>query len=70
MPKHGKNYAQALLRYDQNTAYSADEAIELVKMFSYAKFDETVEAAFRLESIHGKPISSCVARWRFPTAPV
>ena len=48
MPKHGKNYAQALLRYDQNTAYSADEAIELVKMFSYAKFDETVEAAFRL----------------------
>jgi len=48
MPKHGKNYAQALLRYDQQTAYSPDEAVELVKMFSYAKFDETVEAAFRL----------------------
>jgi large subunit ribosomal protein L1 len=48
MPKHGKNYSQALLRYDANAAYPADEAIELVKMFSYAKFDETVEAAFRL----------------------
>lgn len=48
MPKHGKHYAQALLRYDQHTAYTPDEAIELVRMFSYAKFDETVEAALRL----------------------
>src|SRR5680860_933278 len=48
MPKHGKNYSQAILRYDAQTAYSSDEAIELVKMFSYAKFDETVEVAYRL----------------------
>ncbi|MFZ0492876.1 MAG: 50S ribosomal protein L1 [Acidimicrobiia bacterium] len=48
MPRHGKNYSQALLRYDQDTAYSPDEAVELVRLFSYAKFDETVEVAFRL----------------------
>jgi len=48
MPKHGKNYSQAALRYDIHTAYSPEEAIELVKMFAYAKFDETVEVAYRL----------------------
>jgi len=48
MPRHGKNYAQAALRYDAHTAYAAHEAIELVKTFAYAKFDETIEVAYRL----------------------
>lgn len=48
MPKHGKKYREALKRFDSETAYAPDEAIGLVKSFAPAKFDETVEAAFRL----------------------
>lgn len=48
MPKHGKRYADAAKGYDRQTAYSAGQALELVKTFATAKFDETVEAVFRL----------------------
>ncbi len=46
--KRGKKYQEAVKLIDRETAYAAEEAIELVKKASTAKFDETVEAAFRL----------------------
>jgi large subunit ribosomal protein L1 len=48
MPKHGKKYRDGLKRFDATTSYPAAEAVELVKSMSYAKFDETVEAVFKL----------------------
>ncbi|MBS4201532.1 50S ribosomal protein L1 [Bacillus sp. FJAT-49732] len=48
MAKKGKKYVEALKQVDRSKAYSIDEAIELVKKVDYAKFDSTVEAAFRL----------------------
>lgn len=48
MPKHGKKYREALKRFDSNAPYPEAEAVQLVKSLSFAKFDETVEAVFRL----------------------
>ncbi|MBW8350601.1 50S ribosomal protein L1 [Bacillus sp. IITD106] len=48
MAKKGKKYVEALKQVDRSKAYAIDEAIELVKKIDYAKFDATVEAAFRL----------------------
>lgn len=48
MPRHGKKYGQAVAGYEKGTAYSPTEAIEHVKNLAFAKFDETVEVAFRL----------------------
>lgn len=46
--KHGKKYLEASSRYDKNAAYPAAEAVELTKSLAPAKFDETVEAVFKL----------------------
>nr|WP_205763081.1 50S ribosomal protein L1 [Aneurinibacillus aneurinilyticus] len=46
--KKGKNYLEATKLIDRNVAYEISEALELVKKASKAKFDETVEVAFRL----------------------
>lgn len=48
MAKVGKKYAEAAKLVDANVQYSAADAIELVKKTATAKFDETVEVAFRL----------------------
>ena len=48
MSKHGKNYNDSSKRVDATISYPAAEAIQLVKSAAYAKFDETIEAAFRL----------------------
>ncbi|MGE8207233.1 50S ribosomal protein L1 [Heyndrickxia sp. NPDC080065] len=48
MAKKGKKYVEALKLVDRTKAYSVSEAIELVKKTSFAKFDATVEVAFRL----------------------
>ncbi|KXG08719.1 50S ribosomal protein L1 [Anoxybacillus rupiensis] len=48
MAKRGKKYLEAAKLVDRYTAYSVTEAIELVKKTSIAKFDATVEVAFRL----------------------
>jgi large subunit ribosomal protein L1 len=44
----GKKYADAEKRFDRERLHDATEALELVKTLAPAKFDETVEAAFRL----------------------
>ncbi len=46
--KHGKKYQDALKKIDREQAYELEEALQLVKEVAPAKFDETVEAAFRL----------------------
>jgi large subunit ribosomal protein L1 len=48
MPKRGKRYLEAAKLVDRTKAYSVAEAIELVKKTNIAKFDATVEVAFRL----------------------
>ncbi|CCO07786.1 50S ribosomal protein L1 [Desulforamulus hydrothermalis] len=48
MPKEGKKLQEARKQYDKNTLYEPLEAMELVKKTAPAKFDETVEVAFRL----------------------
>jgi large subunit ribosomal protein L1 len=48
MAKKGKKYQEAVKLVDKNKVYEVTEAIELVKKAATAKFDETVEAAFRL----------------------
>ncbi len=41
--KHGKNYREALKKYDPQQSYAIDKACELVKSLHFVKFDETVE---------------------------
>ncbi len=48
MSGHGKNYRNARASIDREQLYSPVEAIRLLKGFQTAKFDETVEAHFRL----------------------
>jgi len=48
MPKHGKKYKDGLKGFDATTSYPAAEAVRLVRSMAYAKFDETVEAVFKL----------------------
>ena len=44
----GKKYVDASRRYDKEHLHQPEEAFELVKSMGTKKFDETVEAAFRL----------------------
>jgi large subunit ribosomal protein L1 len=46
--KHGKKYREAVAKYDKQTAYPLDKAVEMLKEMAYAKFDETVEVALKL----------------------
>ena len=48
MAKKGKKYVEAVKLIDRTKAYPIAEAIELVKKTNFAKFDATVEVAFRL----------------------
>ena len=48
MVKKGKRYQDSMRRYDRASAYAPTEALDLVKFMASARFDESVEAAFRL----------------------
>jgi len=48
MAKHSKRYEQASKMVEKNKAYTIKEAVSILKKFPKAKFDETVEVAFRL----------------------
>jgi large subunit ribosomal protein L1 len=48
MAKRGKKYQEALKLIDRTARYNLADAVELVKKTSFAKFDATVEIAFRL----------------------
>jgi large subunit ribosomal protein L1 len=45
---HGKRYEEARSKVEREHLYSPAEAVQLLKEFPDAKFDETVEAHFRL----------------------
>jgi large subunit ribosomal protein L1 len=47
MPKHGKNYVEALAKVDRHREYDPAEAIRLVKELKRAKFDESIEVHIR-----------------------
>lgn len=46
--KRGKKYQDAAKLIDKNTLYDVEDACALVKKTSIAKFDETIEAHFRM----------------------
>ncbi len=48
MAKHGKNFRAAAEKVDSQKLYTPFAAVKLVKEVAPAKFDETVEAHFRL----------------------
>jgi len=48
MAKHGKKYQEAIKLLDRTKDYSPQEAIELVKKMTNAKFDEAVELHLRM----------------------
>lgn len=48
MKKQSKKYTEAVSKLDPSKAYAIDEAIKTVKDVAFAKFDETVDLAFRL----------------------
>lgn len=48
MAKHGKKYLDTVKEYDKQKDYEPQKALELVKSFAKANFDETVEVAVRL----------------------
>ena len=48
MPKRGKKYQEAAKLVDPSANYSPEEAVDLVKKTSYAKYDATVQAHLRM----------------------
>lgn len=48
MAKKGKNYLEAAKQVDATKAYTVEEAIDLVKKVDFAKFDASLEVAYRL----------------------
>ena len=46
--KHGKKYRDSITKMDRLREYPLDEAVEVVKSFPQAKFDETVEFSANL----------------------
>lgn len=48
MRKRSPKYLETLKKYDSKKTYSVTESFDLVSELSFAKFDETVDVAFRL----------------------
>lgn len=48
MEKRSKKYVEASARIDRDKKYSVGDAIEAVRSSAFAKFDESVDLAFRL----------------------
>ncbi len=48
MPQHGKKFRAAADQIEPDRLYKAEDAVSLLKKITFANFDETVEAHFRL----------------------
>ena len=48
MPKRGKKYKAALELFDKHELYETEQAMEIVIKTAGAKFDETIEAHYRM----------------------
>ncbi|RPJ03684.1 MAG: 50S ribosomal protein L1, partial [Spirochaetaceae bacterium] len=46
--KHGKKYREKVKTYDKQQVHPVEKGVELVKSCAFAKFDETVELAMKL----------------------
>ncbi|MEN9723694.1 MAG: hypothetical protein RJB38_1680 [Pseudomonadota bacterium] len=46
--RHGKKYSDALKKIEFGKKYGVDQAFDLLSQVSFAKFDETVDVAFKL----------------------
>jgi len=46
--RHGKKYSDALKKLDLGKRYGVSQAFDLLSQVSFAKFDETVDVAFKL----------------------
>lgn len=46
--KHGKHYREVVKRFDRQQSYGVEDAVKVVKECSFAKFDETVDLAMKL----------------------
>jgi large subunit ribosomal protein L1 len=46
--KHGKKYLENLKKYNRSLSYDIKSALEVVKTFAPAKFDETVDVSVKL----------------------
>lgn len=58
--KRGKNYRNALAKYDHTKRYDLTKAVELVKELKFAKFDETVEVHVNLTLGKGQTVRDTV----------
>ena len=48
MKKHSKRYQECLKAFDSTKSYSLPDAVKILKRFSPAKFDESIELNFQL----------------------
>ncbi len=67
MAKKSKKMQEALKKVDATKAYSVEEAVALAKDTNIAKFDATVEVAYKLnvdpkKSRPTNPWSSCASK--------
>jgi large subunit ribosomal protein L1 len=46
--KRGKKYREAIKKYNKEERYPVDKAVEIIKNVAFAKFDETIELALKL----------------------
>ena len=58
---HGKKYKEAAAKYNKIDVYPLADSIKLVKEMAYAKFDETIEVAVRLNLNKSQSIRSTIA---------
>lgn len=49
MGKKGKNYSEAVDKYDKSVAVTLEEGVRILKSFPTRKFDESVELSFHLD---------------------
>ncbi|AIN92837.1 50S ribosomal protein L1 [Treponema putidum] len=54
--RHGKNYKNAITKYDSAASYELPKAVDIVKELKYAKFDETVEVHVSLTLGKGQSV--------------
>jgi len=58
--KHGKNYRNALKKYDTAKRYDLSKAVDVVKELKFAKFDETVEVHVALKLTKSQTVRDTV----------
>ena len=68
MATHGKNYRKAAEKIDSSVNHAPLTAVRLAKESSSAKFDETIEVAFRLGVERGGSGLRYRAAWTAPAS--